>query len=51
MLTRGGVAKRPGKSIATIRRMEGVELHVTVDGCGVHWFDTLEVDAIAVSGT
>jgi hypothetical protein len=31
--------------------MEGVELHATVDGRGVHWFDTREVDAIAVSST
>lgn len=51
MLTRAGVGRRLGKSIATVRRMEGVELHPTVDGRGVHWFDLREVDAIAASGT
>jgi hypothetical protein len=47
MLTRSGVAKRLGKSIATVRRMEGVELHPTRGSNGVHLFDPDEVDAAA----
>src|SRR5690606_14384846 len=47
MLTRTGVARRLGKSIATVRRMEGVELHPTRDERGVHHFDPDEVDAVA----
>jgi len=47
MMTRSGVAKRLGKSIATVRRMEGVELHPTLGGDGVHLFDPDEVEAIA----
>lgn len=47
MLTRAGVAKRLGKSIATVRRIEGVELHPTSDERGVHHFDPDEVDAVA----
>lgn len=47
MLTRGGVAKRLGKSIATVRRMEGVELHPVRDERGVHRFDPDEVEQIA----
>jgi hypothetical protein len=36
MLTRGQVAKRIGKSIATVRRLEDVEFHPTVSiGCRV----------------
>jgi len=49
MLTRAGVAKKLGKSIATVRRMEGVELHPAVDERGVHWFDIREVEAIRTS--
>lgn len=47
MLTRSGVAKRLGKSLATVRRMEGVELHPTRDERGVHRFDPDEVEAVA----
>jgi hypothetical protein len=47
MLTRSGVAKRLGKSIATVRRMEGVELHPTLGADGVHLFDPGEVDDVA----
>jgi hypothetical protein len=47
MLTRSGVAKRLGKSIATVRRMEGLELHPTRGSNGVHLFDPDEVDAAA----
>ena len=47
MLTRSGVAKRLGKSIATVRRMEGVELHPTLGTDGVHLFEPGEVDDVA----
>lgn len=47
MLTRSGVAKRLGKSIATVRRMEGVELHPVVDARGVHRFNPDEVERVA----
>lgn len=46
MLTRAGVAKRLGRSVATVRRMEGIELHPWVDERGVHQFDAGEVDAV-----
>jgi hypothetical protein len=51
MLTRAGVARRLGKSIATVRRMEGVELHPEVDDRGVHWFDIREVDTLRRGAT
>lgn len=44
MLTRAGVAKRIGRSIATVRRMEGSSLHPTQDADGVHWFEPREVE-------
>lgn len=47
MLTRAQVAARLGKSIATIRRMEGRELHPRRDAHGVHRFCPKEVAAIA----
>jgi hypothetical protein len=47
MLTRSQVARRLGRSIATVRRAEGKTLHPTVDGRGVHRFDVTEVDALA----
>ena len=47
MLTRTGVAKRIRKSLATVRRMEGNELHPEVDENGVHWFDEDEVEHVA----
>lgn len=46
MLTRSGVAKRIGRSIATVRRMEGRSLHPTQDAHGVHWFDPQEVEVV-----
>jgi len=36
-----------GKSIASVRRMEGVELHPVRDERGVHRFDPVEVDQVA----
>jgi len=47
MLTRSGVAKRLGKSIATVRRMEGVELFPRRDERGVCRFDPDEVERVA----
>ncbi len=47
MLTRSAVAKRLGKSIATVRRMEGVELHPVRDERGVNLFDPAEVEQVA----
>jgi hypothetical protein len=47
MLTRNGVAKRLGKSIATVRRMENAELHPTRDARGVHRFSVDEVERVA----
>jgi hypothetical protein len=47
MLTRSGVAKRLGKSIATVRRMEGIELFPTRDERGIHRFDPEEVERVA----
>ncbi len=51
MMTRSQVAKRLGKSIATVRRMEGVELFPTRDGRGVFRFDPAEVEAVAAGHT
>lgn len=47
MLTRAQVAERLGKSIATVRRMEGTELHPRRDAAGIHRFSPAEVDAVA----
>ncbi len=47
MLTRGQVAKRLGKSVATVRRMEGTRLHPTISERGVRYFEEDEVDAVA----
>jgi len=49
MLTRARVAKRLGRSIATVRRMEGHELHPWTDARGVHQFDSSEVEQLARS--
>lgn len=49
MLTRSGVAKRLGKSIATVRRMEDEELHPLRDARGVLQFSEEEVERIARS--
>jgi hypothetical protein len=46
MLTRGQVAKRLGKSIATVRRMEGRALHPKRDQKGVLRFDPAEVESV-----
>src|SRR5688572_24278603 len=50
MLTRSQVATMLGKSIATVRRMEGHELHPKRNRAGVHLFDPDEVRAVR-SGT
>lgn len=47
MITRGQVAKRLGKSIATVRRMEGRDLHPTPDQSGTLRFDPDEVERAA----
>lgn len=41
------VAQRLGKSVATVRRLEGVLLHPTVDSTGKHRFDSDEVEQLA----
>jgi hypothetical protein len=46
-MTRKQVALRLGKSVATVRRIEGVLLYPTRDARGVHRFDVSEVDALA----
>lgn len=46
-VTRSEVAKRLNKSRATVRRLEGVDLFPRVDSCGVHHFNSNEVDAVA----
>ena len=47
MLTRSQVARRIGRSLATVRRLEGKELHPRPDARGVNRFDPGEVDALA----
>jgi len=49
MLTRSQVARRLGKSLATVRRLEGSSLHPRRDDNGVHWFDESEVKRLADS--
>lgn len=46
-MTRGQVARRLGKSIATVRRLEGVLLNPVQDELGVWHFDDAEVDRLA----
>lgn len=46
-MTRAEVARAIGRSIATVRRMEGKELNPEVDWQGVHHFDAEEVEAVA----
>ena len=41
---RAQVAKRLGKSVATVRRLEGVELFPTLDEDGTRHFDPAEVE-------
>jgi hypothetical protein len=47
-MTRKQVARRLGKSIATVRRIEGMLLHPARDERGVHRFDPDEVEALAL---
>ncbi len=47
MLTRGQVARRIGRSIATVRRLEGTKLHPVVNANGVRLFDPSEVSQLA----
>ncbi|MEO8184208.1 MAG: hypothetical protein ABI895_35760 [Deltaproteobacteria bacterium] len=47
MLTRTQVARRLGKSLATVRRLEGAQLHPHVDANGVHRFEVREVELLA----
>jgi hypothetical protein len=49
MLTRAQVAKRLGKSIATVRRLEGEQLHPRRDEAGTHRFDAGEVERLAAT--
>lgn len=46
-MTRQQVAKRLGRSVATVRRLEGNRLHARQDARGVHYFDPDEVEALA----
>ena len=46
-MTRGQVASRLGRSISTVRRLEGSELHPTMGPRGVRLFDEDEVAAVA----
>ncbi len=47
MLTRSQVARRIGRSIATVRRLEGTKLHPLVTSNGVRLFDPKEVGDVA----
>ena len=49
MLTRSAVAARLGRSIATVRRLEGVHLHPRRDASGVYRFDRDEVEHLALA--
>jgi len=46
MLTRSQVARRLGKSVATVRRLEGIVLHPKTDRRGTKRFDAHEVEAL-----
>lgn len=46
-MRRAQFAKRIGKSVATVRRLEGTKLFPTVDEDGTHRFDPAEVEAFA----
>jgi hypothetical protein len=48
-LTRSQVARRLGKSIATVRRLEGRVLFPRFDSRGTHWFDEWEVERIRLN--
>jgi hypothetical protein len=45
-LTRTQVARRLGKSVATVRRLEGCVLFPSLDWRGVHRFDDWEVEQL-----
>ena len=45
-MTRQQVARRLGKSLATVRRLEGIRLHPVRNVRGVHHFDPDEVEAL-----
>jgi hypothetical protein len=47
MLTRSQVAKRLGKSVATVRRIEGILLAPVQDARGVYRFNADDVDDLA----
>jgi hypothetical protein len=47
MLTRSQVARRIGRSIATVRRMEGISLHPDHGPRGTRLFDPEEVEEVA----
>lgn len=47
VLTRTQVARRLGRSVATVRRIEGVLLFPATDARGVHRFRDTDVDALA----
>lgn len=47
MLTRSQVARRIGRSVATVRRMEGHSLHPDVGPRGLRLFDSDEVEDVA----
>jgi hypothetical protein len=49
VMTRKQVALRLGKSLATVRRIEGSLLYPTRDARGVHHFDDSEVETLARS--
>ncbi len=46
-MTRKQVADRLGRSLATVRRLEGDLLHPRRDARGVHHFDRAEVETVA----
>ena len=46
-MTRQAVAKRLGVSVASVRRMEGAQLHPTIGLDNVRRFDPVEVEGIA----
>lgn len=46
-MTRKQVADRLGRSLATVRRLEGSILHPRRDSRGVHHFDRNEVESLA----
>lgn len=47
MLTRSQVAQQIGRSVATVRRMEGKSLHPQLGPRGVRLFDADEVEEVA----